>query len=178
MDDRNDGLYPRFAGLIRNGLAAIEEGVYVIVGLLLLVAAILVLAGTVSGLIAAASDHRDAVTTGVTVLDHILLALIVAELLHTLRYVVLRGEIVAQPFLFIGLIAVVRRILVLTAQFERQPLSGRALTNELLELAVLGLLALALALAIYLVRRSTGSVEEREAGTSAAAVAPRAGADG
>ena len=90
-------------------------------------------------------------------LDRILLALIVAELLHTLRYVVLRGEIVAEPFLFVGLIAVVRRILIITAELERtggQALSGRALTNQLLELGLLGLLTLTLAIAIYLVRRS------------------------
>ena len=37
---------------------------------------------------------------GVVLLDRILLTLIVAELLHTLRFVVLRGEIVVEPFLF------------------------------------------------------------------------------
>ena len=83
--------------------------------------------------------------------------MIVAELLHTLRYVVLRGEIVAEPFLFVGLIAVVRRILIITAELEHtggQGLTGRALTNQLLELGLLGLLTLTLAIAIYLVRRS------------------------
>ena len=100
------------------------------------------------------SHNEDAVDIGVTLLDRILLALIVAELLHTLRYVVLRGEIVVEPFLFVGLIAVVRRILIVTAELEHLNLSGRTLTNELLELGLLGLLTLAVAVAIYLVRRS------------------------
>ena len=48
----------------------------------------------------------------------------------------------------------VRRILIITAELERQVAAGRALTNQLLELGLLGVLTLALAIAIYLVRRS------------------------
>jgi uncharacterized membrane protein (DUF373 family) len=146
-----------FARGVRGSLAAVEELLYVIVGVLLLGAAVLVVIGAVHDVASDISKNQDAVTIGVTLLDRILLALIVAELLHTLRYVVLRGEIVAEPFLFVGLIAVVRRILIITAELERtggQALSGRALTNQLLELGLLGLLTLTLAIAIYLVRRS------------------------
>jgi uncharacterized membrane protein (DUF373 family) len=95
-----------------------------------------------------------AVNIGVLMLDRILLLLIVAELLHTLRFVVMRGSIVVEPFLFVGLIAVVRRILIVTAELERQTPSGRALTNLLLELGLLSVLTLAIAVAIFLVRRS------------------------
>jgi Phosphate-starvation-inducible E family len=79
--------------------------------------------------------------------------LIVAELLHTLRFVVLRGTIIVEPFLFVGLIAVVRRVLIVTAELENNAPAGRALTNQLLPLGLLGFLALALAVAIFLVRR-------------------------
>jgi len=68
-------------------------------------------------------------------------------------------EIAVEPFLFIGLIAVVRRILIVTAQFERPPAGGRALTNLLLELGLLGFLALALSLAVFLVRHGRSGVE-------------------
>jgi hypothetical protein len=60
---------------------------------------------------------------------------------------------VVEPFLFVGLIAVVMRILIITAELERQTPAGRALTNLLLELGLLGFLTLALAAAIYMVRR-------------------------
>lgn len=142
------------ARIVRGSLAGVEEVVYVIVGVLLLVAAVLIVIGAVYDVANAVKQNKGAIDIAVTLLDRILLALIVAELLHTLRYVVLRGEIVAEPFLFVGLIAVVRRILVVTAGLEGQQLGGRALTNELLELGLLGLLALALAVAIFLVRRS------------------------
>ena len=146
-------LAPRLTKGVRNALAWSEEALYITVGLLLLAAAVLVLVGTVSGLVSSIRTHQSAVNIGVVLLDHILLTLIVAELLHTLRLVVLRGEIVVEPFLFVGLIAVVRRILIVTAELERQAPGGRTLTNQLLELGLLGVLTLALAIAIYLVRR-------------------------
>jgi uncharacterized membrane protein (DUF373 family) len=148
-------LAPRLTKVVRDALAWSEEALYITVGLLLLAAATLVLVGTVSGLVSAIRTHQSAVGVGVVLLDRILLTLIVAELLHTLRFVVLRGEIVVEPFLFVGLIAVVRRILIVTAELERQAPGGRALTNQLLELGLLGVLTLALSVAIYLVRRAS-----------------------
>jgi len=145
---------PRFTASVRTGLSWIEETLYIIVGLVLVAAAVLVVVGTVSGLIGSIRAQQSAVNIGIVLLDRILLMLIVAELMHTLRFVVLRGKIVVEPFLFVGLIAVVRRVLIITAELEHQVLTGRALTNELLELGLLGFLALALAIAIYLVRRS------------------------
>lgn len=139
---------------MRNGLLWAEEAVYIIVGLVLIAAGVLVVVGTISGLISSIHARQSAVNVGIVLLDRILLLLIVAELLHTLRFVVLRGRIIVEPFLFVGLIAVVRRVLIVTAELERQALSGRALTNQLLELGLLGLLALALAVSIFLVRRS------------------------
>src|SRR5579884_591049 len=119
------------------GLVSFEAGLYVAVGLLLAVAAVLVLAGTVTGLFRAVDHSKGAVEVAVVVLDRILRT----------------HEIVVEPFLYIGLIAVVRRILIVTAEFERTALSGRALTNLLLELGLLALLVPSLALAIFLVRR-------------------------
>jgi uncharacterized membrane protein (DUF373 family) len=142
----------RRPGLL-DGLVGFEALLYGAVALLLAAAAVLVLAGTVHELAHAISTGKGAVDTGVVVLDRVLLTLIIAELVYTLRFVLRTHEIAAEPFLFIGLIAVVRRILIVTAQFERPPVAGRALTNLLLELGLLGFLALALAVALYLVRR-------------------------
>jgi hypothetical protein len=55
--------------------------------------------------------------------------------------------------LFIGLIAAVRRILIVTAEFEKSQPAGEAI-NLLYELGMLGVLVLALAVAIFLVRHS------------------------
>lgn len=146
--------------LLFQGLVGFETLLYGAVALLLATAAVLVLVGTVHEIAHAISTSAGAVDTAVTVLDRILLTLIIAELLYTLRFVLRTHEIAVEPFLFIGLIAVVRRILIVTAQFERLPSAGRQLTNLLLELGLLGFLALALAIAVRLVRHRAGDVQE------------------
>jgi uncharacterized membrane protein (DUF373 family) len=135
------------------GLIGFEALLYGAVAVLLAAAAVLVLVGTVHELAHAVSTSKGAVDTAVTMLDRILLTLIIAELVYTLRFVLRTHEIAVEPFLFVGLIAVVRRILIVTAQFERLPSGGRHLTNLLLELGLLGFLALSLSAAIWLVRR-------------------------
>jgi uncharacterized membrane protein (DUF373 family) len=142
----------RRPGLLE-GLVAFETLLYGAVAVLLVAAAVLVLVGTVHELAHAIDTSAGAVDTGVMVLDRVLLLLIIAELAYTLRFVLRTHEIAVEPFLFVGLIAVVRRILIVTAQFERIPASGHRLTNFLLELGLLGFLVLALAVALALVRR-------------------------
>ena len=144
---------PAAPGRLIGVLVRFELLLYGAVAVLLAIAAAFVLAGTVHEVAHAVSSGAGAVTSGVTILDRILLTLIVAELVYTLRFVLRTHEIAVEPFLVIGLIAVVRRILIVTAQFERPPAAGRALTNLLLELGLLGFLALALAVALALVRR-------------------------
>jgi uncharacterized membrane protein (DUF373 family) len=139
------------------GLVSFELVLYAAIGLLLGIAGILVLIGTVSGLARGIGNASGSVDIAILVLDRVLLALIVGELLYTLRFVVRTHEVAVEPFLYIGIIAVVRRILIVTAQLERSPLSGRALTNTLLEFGLLGLLVPALALGVFLVRRSRES---------------------
>jgi uncharacterized membrane protein (DUF373 family) len=153
--DQASGRILRATDAIGEGLVSFELVLYASVGVLLGVAGVLILVGTVSGLVHGLRDNAGAVDVGVLVLDRVLLALIVGELLYTLRFVVRTHEIAVEPFLYIGLIAVVRRILIVTAQFERSPLAGRALTNTLLEFGLLGLAVPAIAVAIFLVRRSS-----------------------
>jgi len=156
MDARNLGgrAVSRSTDAIAEGLVSFELVLYAAVGLLLGIAGILILGGTVSGLTRGIRNGDGAVEVAIFVLDRVLLALIVGELLYTLRFVVRTHEIAVEPFLYIGIIAVVRRILIVTAQFERSPQTGRALTNTLLEFGLLGLLVPALAIAVFLVRRS------------------------
>jgi uncharacterized membrane protein (DUF373 family) len=141
------------------GLVGFEVFLYAAVAILLGAAAVLVLVGTLHELAHAISTSAGAVNTGVTLLDRILLLLIIAELAYTLRFVLRTHKIAVEPFLFIGLIAVVRRILIVTAQFERLPSAGRVLTNFLLELGLLGFLALALAVAVRLIGQGSSPAD-------------------
>ncbi len=135
-------------------LHVLETAIYITVGVFLTVAAGFLLVGTVNDLRNAVSNGSNAVDIGVLVLDRILLMLIVAELVYTLGLVIHTHELSAEPFLFIGLIAVVRRTLIVTASIESFPSAGRGLTNLLLQLGALSLLAIALSVAVFLIRRS------------------------
>jgi len=135
---------------LQAGIGAAETAIYVVVALLLVTAAGFTLVGTVIDVIEG-SDERRITDTGLFVLDRVLLLFIIAELLYTLRAVNFGGLIFVEPFLFIGLIAVVRKVLVVAAESDRLGLEP---TELVLQIAGFAGLALVLALAIYLLRRS------------------------
>jgi uncharacterized membrane protein (DUF373 family) len=99
--------------------------------------------------------------TSLTVLDRVLLAFIFVELIDTVRVTVReRGIFIAEPFLLVGLIAVVRRILLLTAEIER--VSAEEFQNKLIELGVMTGLVIVLTVALYFTRRMRVSEKELE----------------
>ena len=139
--------------MFQGGLERTETTILAVAAALLVAAAAFTLVGTVVDLVEG-SGSRAITDAGVFLLDRVLLLFIITELLYTLRLVDRRGRILVEPFLFIGLIAVVRRILVVTAETDLK--QGRAaLTDFLVQIGALGALALVLALAIYLLRGSS-----------------------
>ena len=157
----------------RKQIAIAETGLYVVVGGLLLVAGLLILYDTGVGFLVGLRVNESGAGLGLRILDRILLLLIIAELLYTLRVIIDRGEISAEPFLFIGIIAVVRRVVVITAETEALTENGRVLTNFLLELGILALLVIAFGVAIYLIRRSASQAREVDILSAAATTPPR-----
>ncbi len=91
--------------------------------------------------------------TALLVLDRVLLIFIFVELLDTIGIFVRENEIIAEPFLLIGLIAVVRRILLVTAEAE-QTIGTDYFMNLILELGVLTALVISLSFALYFTRRT------------------------
>jgi uncharacterized membrane protein (DUF373 family) len=151
----------RHPEIVQTGIGGAELAIYLAAATLLLVAAGFVLVGAVMDLVEG-SKSRNISDAGVFTLDRILLLFIIAELLYTLRLVILGGgQILVEPFLFIGLIAVVRRILVVTAEFEGQ--RGRSQTTDfILQIGGLAGLAFVLTLAIYLLRKSAPAQRQEQ----------------
>ena len=84
------------------------------------------------------------------------------EILHTVRISIRAQEILIEPFLIVGLIASVRRVLVITMQAAKLTEEGHgsadtllAFRNSMLELGLLGILVLVFVLSIYLLRRAS-----------------------
>jgi uncharacterized membrane protein (DUF373 family) len=141
---------PRDSAVSEALLGFSETAIHVVAAVLLSLAAGFTIVGAVIDLIEGA-DSRSIADAGVFVLDRVLLLFILAELLYTLRLVNLRGRILVEPFLFIGLIAVVRKILVTTAEagFGK----GRPI-DFLIDIGALAALVLVLSLSIHLLRTS------------------------
>lgn len=134
-------------------LVGFESAIYWIAFLLLAAASILVVLGGADAVIRSVIQHDDLLAGGVLVLDRVLLVVIVAELAYTLRTVIQNREIVAEPFLLIGIIAIIRRVLIVTAEFEQSP-SRDDVDRLLFELGGLSLMVLAMAVAVFILRYS------------------------
>ena len=100
----------------------------------------------------------------VAVLDRVLLVFIFAELLHGIRVIVQEDRIAAEPFLVIGIIAVIRRVLLVSAEATRLSDSVEGFQRLLLEMAVLSALVIALGVSFYLVKRVSQQEEGKANG--------------
>jgi len=145
----------------RSALRLVEIGLDLTLAAVLLVAVFIiggevlheVVVGVQSGSIEAA----------LKILDRVLLLFIIAELIYTLRISLARSQLILEPFLIIGLVAVVRRILIATAQVEQWLVAGREISPLLFELGALAGLVLSLAIALSLARRHSGRASDFEA---------------
>ncbi|MHB8178000.1 MAG: phosphate-starvation-inducible PsiE family protein [Vulcanimicrobiaceae bacterium] len=133
-----------------------ERLVLVIVGILLFIAA-LVLAWRALGalLVLATAPKATVVTLSAGFLDLVLSILMIAEIIYTVSLSV-RGMVLSpRPFLIVGLIAVIRRVLVTTIQEVQPHVRGSApIGRTTLDLAVLAFVVMAFVAALYILRGS------------------------
>jgi uncharacterized membrane protein (DUF373 family) len=91
----------------------------------------------------------------VMLLDRILLIIIFVEVLYTVQVSFRQRVLQPGPFLVVGLIAVTRRILVLTAELPKLGKENSALfQNAMIELGLLTLLIVALVISLRAIRPS------------------------
>ena len=142
----------------------VEIVAYILLGLLLAVSAVLGMGGTALLLLHSLQANADTDSL-VIAIDRLLFVLMVVEILHTVRVSFRSGTLVAEPFLIVGLIASIRRVLVITLESSQAnqygkwtPESQALLHSTVLELLVLGALILVMVISIYLLRRSRPAV--------------------
>lgn len=89
----------------------------------------------------------------VPLLDRLLLVLMIVELLYTVQVSFREHALVPEPFLIVGLVAAIRRILVLTAEFsDLQAKSDSAVRVAMTELALLTVMVLVLVASLRMLR--------------------------
>ena len=102
----------------------------------------------------------------VLLLDRVLLIIIFAEVFYTVQVSLRQHVLQPGPFLVVGLIAVTRRILVLTAELPKMTKESEALLhNALIELAMLTVLTLVLVISLRLLRPSDPNSAAEENGS-------------
>jgi uncharacterized membrane protein (DUF373 family) len=134
-----------------------EDGVQVVAGLVLVASAGVVLVDVIYHL-ALDLDHG-AIKAVAKAINGLLTVFILLELLAGLRATLTRRTLVAEPFLVVGIIASIRGIIIVALEVRNE--SSRPFNEAMIEIGVLGLLALVLAVAAFVVRRKER--EPREA---------------
>jgi uncharacterized membrane protein (DUF373 family) len=134
-------------------LCLIEDVVYVGLGILLSASALALLATGLKSFVNAVMAHSLSAQF-VALLDQMLLVLLVIELLYTVQVSFREHALVAEPFLDVALIAVIRRILVLTAEIPKLPQADEAVfRHALTELALLAIMIVVLVGSLILMQR-------------------------
>jgi len=149
-------------------LGTLEVVIYTVLAILLSLTAFVSL-GTAGKLL---WDGLSQWTTGaqtLRVLDELLVVLMLVELLHTVRISIRSHVLVTEPFLVVGLIASIRRILVVTLEASTLYKDGAWTTDaasgvfraSMIELGLLAILVITLVFSIILLRRHAPPIPDQ-----------------
>ena len=141
-------------------LAAAEDVVYVGIAILLLAGCGVLLVVAVDQLL----DIFDGLGTGpiVEVLDTLLLVFILVELLYAVRVTVAKRQLVAEPFLLVGIIASIKEIVILSVKAAEETGGGDKFRDQLWEIGVLSVAVVLLGGTAWLLRLKEREPEETD----------------
>jgi uncharacterized membrane protein (DUF373 family) len=143
--DEKGGLRARRRG-VTGSISALEHAqdfVTIAVGVVLIVLAATLI---VSGVVGFFEDsvHSSVSKAAVNLLDRVLLVLILVEIVHTVVLSLRAHRLVAQPFIIVGLVAVIRRILFLLSSEKTVSSAELGLLIAMVVAFVAGLIAVSL----------------------------------
>ena len=140
------------------GFLWVEHATYMALGVLLSLAVLFGLGGAAWVLVSGLADWTGTRTI-LLIIDRLLFVLMVVEILHTVRASMRTGALTSEPFLVVGLIATIRRVLVITLessettkQTELSDNAQRLFHASMMELGVLAVLILVMVVSIRLLR--------------------------
>src|ERR1700720_3587103 len=146
-------------------LSQAEVFVYAVLAVLLFITALGAIA-TAGKILWDGFAHWTIATQTLLVLDQLLVVLMLVEIMHTVRISIHSHVLVTEPFLVVGLIASIRRMLVITLEAASLTKGGiwsadgaSIFRGSMIELGLLGLVILVLVFSITLLRRYAPEVE-------------------
>lgn len=154
---RDDDRPPGFGRAGTRVLEFAENVVYAGIALFLVVIALVLLALAGKTTYSLLSDFSQ--TPVLELLDVLLLVFIVVELLFAVRTTVEKRELIAEPFLLVGIIASIKEIVVLSV--EAASVVGKdGFADRMVVIGVLGVLVLLLGITSLLLRRKEREPDE------------------
>ncbi len=158
MADRRED---HFRERVQGAFGFVEDGFYVAVALALALAGIGMFGYVVYDFVTQLTKGAEFTALILELLDGLLLVFIITELIHTIRAVIDEKILVAEPFLVVGVVAAIRRLVVVSA--EAKELIGKpTFSDAMLEIAVLGGVVVALVLSIFMLRHTHSSEPDPE----------------
>lgn len=134
-------------------LARAEEYIYIIAGYILVLTAAGLLISAVVEMILRVMEYNY-IAAMVHLMDRVLLVLMLAEIIYTIERIARVRQLEATPFLIVGIIAAVRRILIITAEsVDHVDFSNPAFQGILAELGLLSVMVLLLSVSLLLIHK-------------------------
>jgi phosphate starvation-inducible membrane PsiE len=130
-----------------------ESAVLILIGVVLVVLAVLLLWSGATSMIEAVRTDKIA-HSAIEILNSVLLVMMTMEIVYTVAISLESHQLVAEPFLIIGTIAAIRRMLVITATSTEAERTPDIFHNTLVELGLLAAMVVALSAAIWVLRHS------------------------
>jgi hypothetical protein len=155
-DTQRDDTYTEtvFEHFLATTFDHLDDIFYGLIGLFLVITAGFILWATGESVLSFFHGGHDPIHVIVEIIDRLLLGLMVIEILYTIRVSIRQHSLRAQPFLVVGLIAAVRRVLVISVEagslVKTEP---EVFRNLVLEIGVLGVLVLIFVVSLLLMRR-------------------------
>ncbi len=135
-------------------LANVEGVIYAVAGVLLAATALLILGHATMTFVTHVSS-QNVVAAVIELLEELLLALMAVELLYTVTVSMRTHSLSAEPFLVVGLVAAVRRVLTLSVEASSIMQSDlERFKLAMIEIGLLVLSILVLVVAIHILRRT------------------------
>jgi uncharacterized membrane protein (DUF373 family) len=132
-----------------------EDFFYIAVALALVAAGLILFGYAVYDFVVKATkDPLPSLILGL--LDTLLLVFIITEIIHTIRVVIDEKILISEPFLVVGIVAAIRRLVVVSA--EAKDLFGKPqFSDAMVEIGVLTAAVLVLGFTIFLLRHTEHS---------------------
>jgi len=150
---------------VSSALDFTEDILYGILAALLVSAALLALWAALRS-VGAAISHGDIVMGVIEIIDRVLLVLMIAEILYTVALSFRSHALLPGPFLVVALIAVVRRILLISLEAAHpSTIESSKFHNYMIELGVLGLLIAIFVFSLWVLGKKANNPESDQIGS-------------